>query len=53
MTYKNYARRTTCNGCIMKCRDDHSSQELGTQKEHMSSKIENKKNESQKQRGIT
>jgi Fe-S-cluster-containing dehydrogenase component len=48
MIYKNYARRTTCNGCIMKC-NDHSSQELGTQKEHTSSKIENKKNESQKQ----
>jgi hypothetical protein len=27
----------------MKCRDDHNSQELGTQKEHTSSKIKNKK----------
>jgi hypothetical protein len=53
MTCKNCARRTTCNGCITKCKDDHNSQELGTQKEHMNSKIENKKNESEKQRGAT
>ncbi len=53
ITCKNCARRTTCNGCIMKCRDNHNSQKLGTQKEHMSSKIENKKNEIQKQRGAT
>ncbi len=37
----------------MKCRNDHNSEELATQKEHTSSKIENKKNESQKQRRAT
>ncbi len=37
----------------MKCRNDHNSQELGTQKKHTSSKIENKKNERQKQKGAT
>ncbi len=39
ITCKNCARRTTCNGRIVKCRNDHSSKEIHIWKEHRSSTI--------------